>query len=323
VAALHVEVAEAHERRVDAVAGVAHRGAVAVEAGERAHHVLGPGDHRDAAVAELEQVAGRGEAARPVRGADRGHVGVGVAGRVDDGERDRARPELVLDRRGERREDEHDAERAALQHALEPLGAGRVAGAALGEDDARGALARDVLDAADELHRPDGVELVEDELDERCGARRAGPAPVAVPPEQPLDALAGGLGDVGAAVEDLRDGGDGDAGLGRDGRQGHAVGPGVDAHGPRVAARSLLDRELSSADRSLTLFVSAGYAPEGLASFGASLETFDGRRRASAAASPGVRKRFDALASYCRTSRTARSAGVGRARAQAPRTGGK
>ena len=78
--------------RVDRHAGLVHRRPVAVEAGPAAQDPLRPADHADPAVAEREQVPGRGQAAVPVRRADRRRVVERLAGRVDDDERDAARP---------------------------------------------------------------------------------------------------------------------------------------------------------------------------------------------------------------------------------------
>ena len=68
-----------------------------------------PADHADAAVAQLEQVARRGQPAVPVGGADRGHAGGGSPGGIDDDERDAAGAQaggLLL---GELGDDEDDA----------------------------------------------------------------------------------------------------------------------------------------------------------------------------------------------------------------------
>ncbi|MNW54389.1 hypothetical protein D3C74_319880 [compost metagenome] len=213
-AALGVEVAEPDQVRVRSDPGRAEGRAVAVEAGERAHHVLGPRDDADAAVAELDQVPGRHEAALPVRRADRGDVGLGVARGVDDRERDGAGPELLFDRGREGREDEHDAERAAREHALDPLGPRSVPGAGLGQHDARAVLPRDVLDAADELHGPDALELVEHDLDEGGRGGGALAAPVAVLDQEGLDPVARPGRDVGPPVEHLGHGREGHLGLG-------------------------------------------------------------------------------------------------------------
>ena len=61
----------ADELRIDRDTGRVHGGAVAVDPGAAAQDVRRPADDRDAAVAEPEQVPGRGQAAIPVRRADR------------------------------------------------------------------------------------------------------------------------------------------------------------------------------------------------------------------------------------------------------------
>ena len=95
-----------------------------------------------------------------------GRVGRRVAGRVDDDERDGPGPQPLAVLGRELGEDEHDADRPAPHDALDPVGVGRVPAAAHREHDAESVRLRDRLDAVDELHRPDRVELVEDELDE-------------------------------------------------------------------------------------------------------------------------------------------------------------
>ena len=74
-------------------------------------------------------------------------------------------------------QDEDDAARAAGQHVVEPLLAGPVRAAQLGEHDAQALGPGDGLDALDDLHGPAGVELVEDEVEEArsgLGAARGG-----------------------------------------------------------------------------------------------------------------------------------------------------
>jgi hypothetical protein len=83
-----VEVAVADELGVDRDPGGLQRGAVAVDARAAAEHRRRAADHADAPMAELEQVAGRHQAAVPVRRPDGRHVGRRLAGGVDDDERD-------------------------------------------------------------------------------------------------------------------------------------------------------------------------------------------------------------------------------------------
>ncbi len=113
-------------------------------------------------------------------------------------------------------------------------GRGRVPAAALGEHHAHPVLGGDVLDAADDLHRPGGLQLVEDQFDEAGGLLVAGAASqVAVLGEHRLDAAAGRGRDVGAAVQHLRDRRQRDAGLVGDlgeGRTSMCSGAGISGH---------------------------------------------------------------------------------------------
>ena len=77
--------------RIDRHAGLVHRRAIPVEPGPAAQDPLGSADDADAAMPEAEQVPGRGQAAVPVRRADRWRVVERFAGRVDDDEGDPAR----------------------------------------------------------------------------------------------------------------------------------------------------------------------------------------------------------------------------------------
>ena len=188
---------------IDRQAGGVHGRAVAVDAGERAHHVFGAGDGRDPAVAELDQVARGHQAARPVGRADRRHIGRGIARRVDDHERDAAGAELLAVPRRDVGEDQDHADRAATQHAVDPLGGRGVPVAAHGQHDRQAGGVCDVLDALDDLHRPARLEFVEDQLDE-LGALRRVAAGVAVAGEMLLEAGAGGGRDIGPTVQNLR-----------------------------------------------------------------------------------------------------------------------
>ena len=217
VAAADEEVAVPDEPGVHRDAGLVERGAVPVDAGAAAQHVDRAGDDGDLAVAEAEQVAGGREAARPVGGADGRDARGLLAGGVDDDERDRPGLQLAALGGVEVGQDEDDAARAAGQHVVEPLLAGPVRAAQLGEHDAQALGPGDGLDALDDLHGPAGVELVEDEVEQaRSGLRAAPAAAVLVAVDDLLDACAGDRGDVGAAVEDLGHRRDGDARLGGD-----------------------------------------------------------------------------------------------------------
>ena len=78
------------ELRIDRQPRGLERGAVAVDARAAAQHRRRAADHADAPVPELEQVPRGGDAAVPVRRADRRHAGRRLARRVDDHERDAA-----------------------------------------------------------------------------------------------------------------------------------------------------------------------------------------------------------------------------------------
>ena len=73
----------------------------------------------------------------------------------------------------QRGEDQDDAERAAAQHPLDPVGARRVPGAALGEHDARRRCPWRRSRCRGSAPSPRCVELVEDDLDERRLGRGA------------------------------------------------------------------------------------------------------------------------------------------------------
>ena len=130
----------------------------------------------DPPVAEAEQVPGRGEAAVPVRRADRRRVVERLAGRIDDDERD-ARA-CGAGRASSRQVGEHrdDAHRPPGERALDPALAGPAAALHLGQDDGELVAPGDALDAAHDLQGPLALELVEDQLEQRRPAARAGPA---------------------------------------------------------------------------------------------------------------------------------------------------
>ena len=142
-----------------------------------------------------------------------------VAGRVDDHERDGAGAAASRGLGGERRRTparRRPAGGAGTPSIQSAPGACRVP---LSVSTTLGPRAlRDGLDAADELHRPMRLELVEDDLDERGPGVRAAvvAAAVAVLLQQALDPSAGRRRDIGPPVEDLRDGGSEDARLLRD-----------------------------------------------------------------------------------------------------------
>ena len=110
---------------------------------------------RDPPVPEAEQVTRRRQAAVPVGRPDRRRVVERLAGRVDDDERDAARPQLrraSISLRSEKTAITPVGWRAS--DALDPAAAGRPAALHLGQDDRQVVLAGDPLDAPDDLQRP-------------------------------------------------------------------------------------------------------------------------------------------------------------------------
>src|SRR5690606_2949769 len=97
----------------------------------------------------------------------------------------------------------------------------------------------DVLDAADDLEREAGLELVDHELEKRGARSGLAATVVAVAGELLLDAGARRRRHVGPAVEHLGDGGQRHARLLRDGGEGHAASRGsCESHGSPVKFRS-------------------------------------------------------------------------------------
>ena len=208
----------ADEARVDRDPGLVHRGAVAVEPGAAAQDPLGSADDADPAMPEREQVAGRRQAAVPVGRPDRRRVVERFAGRIDHDERDAARAELRAHGLAEVREDRDHAHRPAGEHALDPPATRRPTALHLREHHRQLMPPGHPLDAADDLERPLALEFVEDDLEERGDPRRPLRADVAVLPDGRLDTSSRRRRDVRAAVDDLRDGRHGHAGLLRDER---------------------------------------------------------------------------------------------------------
>ena len=216
LAAARVEVAEADPGGVDRQSGGVHRRAVAVDAGERAHHVLRAGDGRDAPMAELDQVPGGHEPARPVGRPDRRHVGRGIAGGVDDHERDAARAQLLAVRCRDVGEDEHDAHGAPAQDAVDPLGATGQWRSPLtvSTTDSPAACATSSTPSMTSI---DQLASSSWKTSSTNSVRCADVAPlVAVAREVLLESRPRARRDVGAAVEHLRHRRERDAGLGGD-----------------------------------------------------------------------------------------------------------
>jgi hypothetical protein len=131
----------------------------------------------------------------------------------------------LLDRLGCRlAHHQYQAVGAAGGQPVEPL---PVAGGAVlggGEDDLRARLPGLRLGAAQHLHDPGGVEGGQHHVHEADAPERPGLAPlVAAVGHHLLDPQSGGLGDVGAAVEDLGDRRNRHSGLFGDLRDRHAA----------------------------------------------------------------------------------------------------
>ncbi len=161
-----VERAVADEARIDAYPCLVHRGSEPVHAGPAAQDVRGAADDGDPAVAKAQQVAGRGQAAVPVRRADRRRGMERLAGRIEDDERDAPRAELLPHRRAQVREDGDDTGRSPREDAFDPASPGRPPTLHLGQHDRQVVAPGDPLDTADDLERPLGLELVEDHFDQ-------------------------------------------------------------------------------------------------------------------------------------------------------------
>ena len=97
---------------------------------------------------------------------------------------------------------------------------------ALAQHHAQPGVPGHVLHPPDDLHRPGALQLVEDQVDQRRAGRLGPAAPVAVGAQQLLDAGAGGRGDVGPAVEHLRNSRRRDAGLAGDLGEGRGLASG-------------------------------------------------------------------------------------------------
>ena len=216
-AALVLEVPVPDQLWVELDAGAVQRVAEAVHPGPAAQEGVGPGDDRDAAVAELEQVLGRRDAAGPVGGTDAGHLGAGSVDRVDDDQRDVLGVQLAPLVSGHRGGHQDHAVGVMAGDGAGPAGRPGITVAYGGDHHTLGPLGGVLLDAAQDLDGPGTVELVEHQV-EQPGP--AGPTPprrlVAVLLQQPLDARPGVGSDIGAAVDHLGDRRQGDARRSRD-----------------------------------------------------------------------------------------------------------
>jgi hypothetical protein len=214
-----VEVADGGEAAVDGDPGTLEGGPVPVEAGPAAQQFGSSGNGPDPAVAQIDQVLGRGHAARPVRRADRRHVRRRLADRVDDDDRNvkvgQTRPVIWR----EFGEHEDHAVRPAGGQAVQPALALALVGGGRDGEPGPGAQ-RGLLGPADDLGRP-RAQLGEDQVDQ------AGPAPLARRPRVPqvghgrLDPRPRGRRDIRSAAQGLRRGRDGHLRSRRHVRQGH------------------------------------------------------------------------------------------------------
>ena len=151
----------------------------------------------------------------------------GLAGWIDDDQRDAPRPELRAHRLVEVREDGDHAARPPGEDALDPASSRRVATLHLGQDDREVVLAGHLLHSQQDLEGPGALELVEEHLDERGAMDGPVGSLVAAIPDDRLDAPPRLGGDVGPAVDHLGDRRHGDARLLGDRRDRDAPAGGV------------------------------------------------------------------------------------------------
>ena len=288
---LDVERSAAEEARVDRHTGLVHRGPVAVEASAAAQDLFRPADHADSAMSEAQQVARRRQASVPVRGADRGDVVEGLAGWIDDDQRDAPRPELRAHRLVEVREDGDHAAGPPGEDALDPAPSRGVATLHLGQDDREVVLAGHLLHSQQDLEGPGALELVEEHLDERGAMDGPVGSLVAAIPDDRLDAPPRLGGDVGPAVDHLGDRGRRDARL---------LGDRRDRHPPAGLARRARDHVESISK------VSAIVSGECRSRFGRVLTRDSGARRVAASKAVDWRtESFDAEEALMRAAGTA------------------
>jgi hypothetical protein len=173
-----------------------------------------PGDDADPPVPQRHQVFGRGQPAGPVGRPDRGERGRGVTHRVQQDHRRLEGGQPVGGLRVTVADDHHDTVAAPPGDPVEPgPRAGVVVAGGVEHDLPVGAPGLG-LGAPQHLHRPERVEAVDDHVDQPGPAsRRPAATAVAALGDDLLHQLAGGPGDVGPPVEDLRDGRDRDTRL--------------------------------------------------------------------------------------------------------------
>ena len=213
VAAFDVEIPVPHEIWVDGQSRLVECAAESVDPRPAAQDRSWSGDDREAAVTELDEVAGGGQSAGPVRRADDGDTLGWFAGGVDDDERDVAGGQHLALGVVQVGQHQDDPEWVAGEQVVEPFPMRPVFTAEFGQHNGRPLARRDLLDPADDLDRPTGVQLVEDEFHQRRPGGPARPPAVAVPFDDTLDPRPGLGGDIRPAVEHLGDGRHGHAGL--------------------------------------------------------------------------------------------------------------
>lgn len=202
-AGLVAEVAGDDQGLVDGDARALQGGAVAVAAVPRAEQPWRPGDQADPAVSQRQQVLGGRQGARPVGGADGGHVRGGRARRVDDDQRDAEDPQLLVEHGVQGRGDEDDAVGGPGPQIAHPLTGVARASADRGDHGADPGGVGHLLDPADDLHGPGAVQVVEDQVDQvGPAAGRRGALAVPVPAQQFLHPRPGPGRHVRAAVHD-------------------------------------------------------------------------------------------------------------------------
>lgn len=146
-----------------------------------------PPDHSDAPVAELDEMACRGQAPAPVGRTHRRHVRQGIADRVHYDEGDLPATQLRPLGAAQVREDQNHPDRAPGQYGVRPRLVRCLEVDALGQHDANTLVARHAFDAADHLDRPWTLQLVEQQVDKGCARLLSGAAAAVAPlADQPL-----------------------------------------------------------------------------------------------------------------------------------------
>ena len=186
-----------------------------------------------------------GQAAVPVGRADRGDAGRRLAGGVDDDERDPARGQSgdLLGRELAHHQDEPRA--ATGSDGVDPAAPKCARAFLCRQHHAELVLARDLLDALDDLHRPRALEFVEDDVEQRRPRLSRGlRALVAVLVKHALDPIPGLRRHVRSSVDDFRNCRNGHTGRVGDMRDRHPSGHGAE----RIRYVSRMSRNFLSVD---------------------------------------------------------------------------